>query len=61
MFLLVRIVGKILTGFLFVTSIFSSLFAVAHQSSHAFGSFHWPIIAMFLLELIIWEFGETLI
>lgn len=51
----VKIIGNVFIGGILLGGSAGSLLSSAHQSNEEFGSFHGPVIAIFALELVLWE------
>jgi len=55
----VKILGNIFVGATLLGGSAGSLLSSAHQTPEEFGTFHWQVIAIFGLELVVWETVST--
>ena len=53
--IILRILGYLVMFFASILGIVGSLIQSASMNVIEFGSFHWPVITFFFLELIVWE------
>ena len=56
----VKILGNVFVVGTLMGGSVGSLMSSAHQTHEEFSTFHYPVIAIFTLELVVWETFSTL-